>query len=177
MNRILPQTHMLMTEPSLDLISFPSAIDNTIRSTFVACPQKFFYSHLNRLSPTGTNVHLHAGGAFAAVMEAARLAFYREGLSVDDSIAAGVAGLITYYGDYECPEDSAKSLTRMAGALEYYFSVHPMDSDYVTPHKTAAGGLGIEFSFAIPLPFEHPETGDPLVYTGSLEGTKMIRCS
>ena len=67
---MLPSEHILHETPSLELLSFPEAIDNTIRSSFVACPQKFFYSHINKLSPQGTNVHLHAGAAFASGIEA-----------------------------------------------------------------------------------------------------------
>jgi len=71
--------------------------------------------------------------------------------------------LIKQYGDFECPEDSAKSLERMMGALDYYFANFPLDQDKAIPVSLPGGGQGVEFSFAEPLPFLHPETGDPLL--------------
>jgi hypothetical protein len=36
----------------------------------------------------------------------------------------------------------------------------------MTPITLPGGKRGIEFSFAEPLPFQHPVTGDPILYTG-----------
>jgi len=168
-HRILADAHRLLLTPSLDTLSFPQTIDNTIRSTFAHCQQKFVYSHLHKLSPQGTNVHLHAGGAFAHGMEATRRAYFEQNLSPDDAVAVGVGALIKFYGDYEAPEGSAKSLERMAGALEYYFSIHRLDNDFLTPYTSSSGERGIEFSFSIPLPIPHPETGEPLLYCGRFD--------
>jgi hypothetical protein len=49
---------------------FPEVIDNSIRSQFVACEGKFYRGFVENLSPVGTSVHLHAGGAFAHGIEA-----------------------------------------------------------------------------------------------------------
>ena len=58
-----------------------------------------------------------------------------------------------------------KSLDRMVGALEYYFDQYPLDTD---PARIAlVGGIpGIEWSFALPIPFNHSTTGNPLLYCG-----------
>ena len=107
-----------------------------------------------------------AGGAFASGIEAARRAFYIDGLAADMSEGAGLTALIRHYGDFECPAESPKSLERMCGALEFYFERYPLGGDGADPITLAGGKRGIEFSFAEPLPILHPVTGDPLLYTG-----------
>lgn len=147
-------------------VLFPLAIDSTILGSFRSCPQKAFRQYLQHWKPASDSVHLIAGGAFADGIEAARRAFYEEGRSAVDSVGLGVSALIHRYGDFECPADSAKSLERTAGALEFYFEHYPLGGDGATPIKFADGRHGIEFSFAQPLPINHPVTGDPLLYTG-----------
>lgn len=86
-----------------------------------------------------------------------------------DSAAAqtlGLQALMIHYGDFECPPDSAKSLERTAGALEFYFQHYPFGMDGTDPVTFPNGRRGIEFSFAEPLNFAHPVTGDPILYTG-----------
>ena len=149
---------------------FPEVIDNTIRSAFVSCPQKCYREYLQHFKPRDPSVHLHAGGAYAHGLEKARVAFYQDGLSADDSLALGLKALLEFYGDFECPPDSAKSLERMLGALEYYFSQYPMATDAAKPALIAGGKYGIEFSFAEPIPeVTHPETGNPLIYCGRMD--------
>lgn len=145
---------------------FPHTIDSTILGAFRACPQKFFRQYVQHWKPVGTSVHLVAGGAFASAVEAARNIFYVEGGSSADAEAAGLAALITHYGDFECPADSAKSLERMCGAFEFYLFNYPLGADGAEPITLASGRRGIEFSFAEPLAVVHPVTGDPILYTG-----------
>lgn len=152
-----------MSEPRLP---FPHAIDSTILSTFRACPQKFFRQYHQHWKPGEKSVHLVAGGAFASGIEAARKAFFEGGASAEDAGAIGLAALIAAYGDFECPSDSAKSLDRTMGALEFYLEQYPLGQDGMTPLLLPNGKRAIEFSFAEPLPFAHPETGDPVLYTG-----------
>lgn len=145
---------------------FPHTVDSTILSTFRSCPQKFLRTYLEHWKPIEQSVHLVAGGAFASGIEAARHAFYVEGLSAEDAEGAGLLALIKHYGDFECPADSPKSLERMCGALEFYFSQYPLGADGAEPITLASGRRGIEFSFAEPLPVRHPVTGSPILYTG-----------
>jgi hypothetical protein len=80
---------------------------------------------------------------------------------------AGMQALVAAYGDFECPADSAKSLERTLGALQFYFERYPLGADGMVPITFASGRRGIEFSFATPLPnVAHPVTGDPILYTG-----------
>ncbi len=145
---------------------FPPTIDSTILSTFRSCPQKFRRQYVEHWKPTTQSVHLIAGGAFASAIEAARNVFYVEGGSSDDAEAAGLSALIRHYGNFQCPDDSAKSLERMCGAFEFYLFNYPLGGDGATPITLANGRRGIEFSFAEPLPVNHPVTGDPILYTG-----------
>jgi hypothetical protein len=145
---------------------FPHTIDSTMLATFRSCPQKLFRTYIEHWKPQGESVHLVAGKAFAAGIEKARRAFYEQGMSSGDSEATGLRALIESYGDFECPSDSAKSLERMCGALEFYFANYPLGNDGADPITFADGRRGIEFSFAEPLPNLHPVTGDPILFTG-----------
>jgi hypothetical protein len=145
---------------------FPVAIDSTTLGTFRSCPQKMYRTYLQHWKPASESVHLIAGGAFAEGIEQARRSFYETGLSAQDSVAAGLGALLRKYGDFECPPDSAKSLERTAGALEFYFERYPLGGSGASPLRFPDGRTGIEFSFAQPLPINHPVTGDPLLYTG-----------
>ena len=153
-----------MTGPAS--IPFPMAIDSTTLGTFRSCPQKAFRTYFEHWKPASESVHLIAGGAFADGIEAARRAYYESSADPADAVAEGLRSLIGKYGDFECPPDSAKSLERTAGALEFYFERYPLGSDGATPIRFADGRHGIEFSFAQPLPINHPVTGEPLLYTG-----------
>ncbi|MGH7745827.1 MAG: hypothetical protein ACREQ5_13755, partial [Candidatus Dormibacteria bacterium] len=148
---------------------FPAVIDSSMLSDFKSCAARFNYAYIQEYKPKGISVHLHAGAAFAKGMEAARRAFYEEGKSSDDSIAIGLGKLLEFYGNYECPADSAKSAIRMAGAFEFYFSHYPLGEDGTEPITFESNRRGIEFSFAQPLPIAHPVTGEPLIYSGRMD--------
>jgi len=153
-----------MTRPE-----FPAVIDNSIRSCFVSCPRKAELEYILHYKPRTLNVHLHAGGAYAHALEAARLAYYQHHLGADRALAIGLKALIEFYGDFECPADSAKSLERMLGALEYYAFEYPFATDAAKPAQITPERLGVEFSFAEPLDVLHPQTGEPLIYVGRLD--------
>lgn len=146
--------------------TFPHTVDSTMLATFRSCPQKFFRQYVQHWKPQAESVHLVAGGAFAKGIEVARRAFFEDGKTREEAEAAGIGALIEAYGDFECPPESAKSLGRTAGALEFYFEQYPLGADGMEPLTFPGGRRGIEFSFAQPLPFPHPVTGSPLLYTG-----------
>jgi len=148
---------------------FPHVIDSTIMASFKSCPQLAFRQYVEHWKPLGVSVHLHAGAAYAKGLETAREAFYVKGASRETSEAIGLQALLTAYGDYACPPDSAKSAERTAGALEFYFSRYPFGEDDAIPLILPSGRHGIEFSFAEPLDILHPETGDPLLYCGRMD--------
>lgn len=150
---------------------FPHTWDSTMLAAFRSCPQKAFRSYVEHWKPKAESVHLVAGGAFAKGIEVARLAYYEGAHGVikgnrEAAEAAGLFALIRHYGDFECPPESAKSLERTAGALEFYFQQYPLGADSLTPLVFPNGRSAIEFSFAEPLSVMHPVTGDPILYTG-----------
>ena len=148
---------------------FPEILDSSMLSTFKSCPQKFFKEYINEWKAKEPSVHLHAGAAFAKGLEVARRTFFVENASSDDAIAAGLGALLTHYGDFPCPSDSAKSAQRMAGAFEFYFSNYPLSHEDSPPIILPGNRHAIEFSFAHPLPILHPTTGNPLLYVGRMD--------
>ncbi len=147
-------------------IMFPHTFDSTMLGAFRSCPQKMFRTYVEHWKPKSESVHLIAGGAFAKGIEVARQAYYIHDHNQEDSIAMGMQALLEAYGDFDPPADSAKSPTRMAGALEFYFENYPLDAASAVPLTFPDGRKAIEFSFAEPLEIMHPVTGDPILYTG-----------
>ncbi len=147
---------------------FPHTVDSTMLSAFRSCPQKMFRTYVEHWKPKSESVHLVAGGAFAKGIEVARKTFYEGEYAgdADMAVAAGCRALLEAYGDFECPSDSAKSLDRTLGALEFYFDQYPLGADGLEPASFRDGRKAIEFSFAEPLGISHPVTGDPILYTG-----------
>lgn len=177
-----------MTTQSHEGLIFPHTVDSTMLAAFRSCPQKFFRTYIQHWKPKAESVHLVAGKAFASGIEAARRAYFEgqaeepvegeEGKTQWVACEAGnrelaenigVRALIKSYGNFQCPSDSAKSLERTAGALEFYYANYPLGADGATPLTFASGRRGIEFSFAEPLPIVHPVSGDPILYTGRLD--------
>ncbi len=148
---------------------FPEVINSSLLSAFRSCPRKAELEFVQHWRPKNLSVHLHAGGAYAAGLEAARKAYYLDGKGLGESEEEGLRALLLAYGDYECPEDSAKSLNRMAGAMEFYLERYPLDSDIAVPVTLSDGLKGIEFSFVEPLPVLHPVTGQPLLFSGRMD--------
>jgi len=173
---------------------FPHTFDSTMIAALRSCPQKMYRQYMQHWKPKTESVHLVAGGAFAKGLEVARRAFF-EGVAAvptvsyepvdgmlqrkvkwderevelgirEEAEGYGLGALIAAYGDFECPKESAKSLERTAGALEFSFEQYPLGGDGMTPILLANGKRGIEFSFAEPLPISHPITGNPILYTG-----------
>lgn len=145
---------------------FPAAVDSTMLKTFRECPRKFELEYLYHWKSRKPSIHLHAGQAFASGLEEVRRAFHEDKLPAADSLASGAAKLIEAYATFEEPHDTAKTLPRMLGALEYYFDVWPLETDHYQPWQYDDGKFAIEFSFASPLPWDNPETGEPVIYTG-----------
>lgn len=150
------------------MMTFPRVIDNSMRETFRACPTRFFRSYIQQLTLPSISVHLHAGAAYAKGLEIMRQAYYENGLPVDDAIAEGLKALTIAYGDFQCPDDSPKTAERMMGALVYYADTFPLATDYIKPF-IAGDKAALEFTFAIELPIDHPDTGEPILYAGRFD--------
>lgn len=145
---------------------FPTVVDSSLIAAFRSCPERARLEFLEHWKPRAQSVHLVAGAAYAAGLEAARRSYYEDGETLTNAQACGARALMVSYGDFQCPPDSAKSLERTLGALEFYFDQYPLDSDAAKPIRLPTGKSAIEFSFAEPLDVRHPETGDPILYCG-----------
>lgn len=143
--------------------SFPEVIDSSILSTFTNCGQLFFRTHVQHWKSTGSSIHLHAGKSYASGLETARME-YINGTPSREAIDAGYQRLSEVYGDFEADKE-AKSKDRMQGALLYYFNQYPLETD-IARIEVVAGIPGVEWSFALPLPIKHPDTGNPLIFSG-----------
>jgi PD-(D/E)XK nuclease superfamily len=151
-------------------LSFPPVIDSSMRGEFVSCPQSFNWRYLRRLQRRGRSIHLHFGAAFAAGVEAFRVAFYEIGQNTDTALMHGAAAIVEHWGDYgPSPEGSAKTLEGCIAALEAYVAQYPPATDHIRPAIDHDGHVMTEFSFAIPLPIAHPETGEPILYSGRFD--------
>ncbi len=145
---------------------FPHTFDSTMIGAARSCQHKMFRQYMQHWKPKTESVHLVAGGAFAKGLEVARKAFFEQGASRDEAVAAGLHALLIAYGDFECPPESPKSAERTAGAFEFYMDYYPLGECGMDPIALANGSRGIEFSFAEPLDVCHPVTGNPILYTG-----------
>jgi hypothetical protein len=148
---------------------FPDIIDSSMLAAFKTCPELFHRQYIQEWKAKGESVHLVAGGAFARGLEVTRRAFYEDGRTPEDSIAAGLEALLRAYGDFECPPDSAKSAERMAGAFEFYFDNYALSHVDAYPILLGGNRRAIEYSFAHPLPVNNPLTGQPLIYSGRMD--------
>ncbi len=146
--------------------TFPQVVDASFLAAFRACPQRAFRTYIEHWKPKGESIHLVAGKAFASGLEAARRAFFEEGFSDQDALGRGIHALMKEYGDFQPDEGAKKTLERMCGALEYYFEQYPLDTDSARPLEMPSGKSAIEFNFIEPLPYLHPVSGDPILYTG-----------
>jgi hypothetical protein len=157
-------------EPKVELLqSFPEVIDNTAREQFFNCPQKFYRSTINKLAPKWVSEHLHFGGAFATGLEHMRKAFYDKGLPQDKALAIGIVAATKFYGTFEPSERSFKTFENLVLGIEWYSNRYPLATDCMQPYQLTPEKHAIEFTFAIPLPINHPETGNPLIYAGRFD--------
>lgn len=147
------------------MTSFPEALDSTMLASFKRCPQLYKREYLEHWKSKFPSVDLHAGKAFAEGLEKTRRAFWEDGRPPGEAIAAGLSALESLYGDFDSG-DSAKSKERMLGALEFYFKNYPLGEDPAVPADLGGGKRAIEFSFALPLPINHPTSGKPILYCG-----------
>jgi hypothetical protein len=144
---------------------FPKAIDNTMLSDYKSCSQKFAYRHIFGRNTVLESIHLSFGSAYADGCEAARLAFWGQNHTPEESISIGVRKILSHSYPGDLDEFEKKSLFRCVHAMVSMFEKYGFADDPLQPVMLPSGPA-LEFSFAIPFPIPHPETGDPLLYTG-----------
>lgn len=148
----------------------PQIIDSSMLTAWRSCESKYAFAYIHNLRNTGRNIHLTAGAAFAAGLEAARRYAFREGTAhLDDLLAAAFPSFNASWGDFEpLEEDHAKNFHNTFCALEYYLHHHHPLTDPIQPFIKADGTPAVEFTFAIPLPIMHP-SGDPFIFAGRFD--------
>lgn len=144
--------------------SLPIHVDSTILTAFRGCPRRFWWEYVLRLRPHAINIHFHAGGCFAAGLEAWREAYYLNGQPETEAQAAAVATFIGAWGDIEPPEGSNKTFFRTLAALVSYMDTYPMATDHLQPLRKDS----FEYSFAIPTKVIHP-SGLPFIFCGRID--------
>lgn len=147
-------------------LHFPESIDSTMLSTFDSCPQKFFQEFVLRRVPIGRSIHLHAGGCMASAFEDIRNKFYTEGAPLEECFLYAFGRYMKNWGDFTAPEKQYKDFVNCWAAVEAYFKEYPMESDYFQPYMKKDGTPATEFKFGIPLSIKHPDTGNPLMFSG-----------
>lgn len=161
--------------------TLPLYIDSTMMSCFRSCPRKFYREFVLGLRPAHVSVDLHAGGCFAAALEAVYTAIYVEGKSFFDALVAGHRRYLIEWGSFEPMGDTPKTRENTWAALEDYFATYPPITDKVQPYMHE-GKPTLEFTFGIPLEpdgnFPSHPSGEPFIYSGRfdmlglLEGTR-----
>lgn len=150
-------------------LEFPHNIDSTMIGTFSSCPQKFFQEFIIKKVPIGKSIHLHAGGCIASAMEDIRNMYYGDHYPLDLALEKAFQSYVTNWGTFEAPEREYKDFVNCWAVVEAYFREYPLDKDYFQPYMKADGKPAVEFKFAIPTPVLHPQTGDPILYSGRID--------
>lgn len=155
-------------------LTFPTWFDASGLALWKECPHKFFWNVIARQAPKGTNTHLHAGKVYAIAHDIARRHIYRGG-SIEEATAMGLKALIKAYGEYEPPTTPASAAAKTwdrvaAGFIQYYERFNPFE-DRCIPISLEDDKVGAEYSFSIPFPgdLRHPDTGEPLLYSGRFD--------
>jgi hypothetical protein len=151
---------------------FPLVWDSTQLEAFKTCEIRFFRRHVQHFNAP-ESIDLIAGAAFAHGIHKAREAYY---LHLDDNyIEVGIDALVEHYGDFYDPWKSAKSVGRMALALESYFNQYDLRFDDIQPLQLEDGTFAVEYSMLTPIldmsgtPILHPTLGLPLLFSGRLD--------
>lgn len=164
-----------LVSPEHHKLEFPPVISASLRSLFNGCHAKAFWSEIYGLRPKTASVHLTAGSAYAAALEAYRRTYYGSGTyesdqaRYDDAVAEGLIALVKAYGPNDPDPKEKKQFDRVVAAFVEYLYAYPPTTDHVIPSYSHLGPR-VEFSFAFEISdLRHPVTGDPLLYTGRLD--------
>lgn len=162
------------TDLELEPLDFPHYIDSSMLTTFRACARKHYWSALRQLYPRGQSVHLIAGGAFAAAIEAARKACFASPnpstVHLDDLLHASYPAFVSYWGSYDPGDKTTKTFENTFNAFTHYLEMFHPGQDELQPLIRPNGEAAIEYKFAIPLDHcPHPTTHEPLIFCGRFD--------
>lgn len=132
-------------------------LDNTIRSTFVTCPRKYYWRHIENLQPAHGSTSLRFGSAWHAGLEAFYKALQRNDTYSDCLVAASNAATeefenqtktFNFYDDY-------RTIETLLQALVQYADTYYTDKDNFKI-------LEVERIFAVPVT-------DSVTFTGKID--------
>ena len=152
-------------------LQLPEIIDSSTLSSFRSCKRKYFWSTINSLTPKGSSIHLIAGAAFAAGIEHARRAAFSTDriLSVDEMLEIALPPFLKEWGNFVSRDNDKKTKEAMFNALRMYLTEYHPREDIIQPYIKGDGTPAVEFTFTIPLPINHPETGNPFLFVGRFD--------
>ncbi len=116
-----------------------------------------------------TSIHLTAGGAYAKGMEAMRLSFFFKNPGNEDAaFCAAFIAATKHYAWADQHNVPTKSWASIILGIDFYMRAFPLATEKYKPflHKDRPT---VEFSFALPISVNHPETGQPLLYHGRMD--------
>jgi hypothetical protein len=143
---------------------FPQVIDNTILQAWARCKRYAYLTYFCHYKRVEENTHLIAGAAFAAGMEAYRKELYFNSGDSKLSLVKGFIAICQTYGDH-VPMVPTKTMQNVILALLHYHNNFPKELEKFIP-VSLFGQEGVEFSFAVPLNFKNPQTGEPVIFCG-----------
>lgn len=165
-NILNPKSEM-EPEPAVERPKLPLHIDSSMLASFGSCPRKYYWTYIHNLRPLGTNIHLIAGGAIAAALDAARQAAFGQ-LDYEAQVFAAYKAFSKAWGNAPLSFDEGKSYVNAFDAVELYLRQYPPLQDPIQPLRRKDGRITSEFTFSIPLPIKHP-SGDNFIFTGRFD--------
>ena len=154
---------------------FPATLHfSTDFDTFQVCQYKWALLRLFHWRRYVKNIHLTAGGEFAAAMELTRNAYYKQGLPAEEAIAIGKTWVLEKYAGLYFAEGyddtkEAKTPERMAFVFEELWRQYPLINEPIHPFIMENGELSVEQEMKLPLEAIHPVLNKPLVLVGTLD--------
>jgi PD-(D/E)XK nuclease superfamily len=151
-------------EANLPYFHLPQYVDSNMLVMWRACRRKYFWAIANRLYPTGKSIHLAAGAAIAAGLEAIRRHVFTvanpEVITLEEMLYIGFEPFRHEWGYWLEPEEAYKSFSNTWSALKSYLQEFDPRHDVVQPYRRPDGTPAIEYTFAIPTGVPHPNGGE-----------------
>jgi len=153
-------------------LTFPDVIDSSMRAKFVECPRSFFHQYMEGIVKKGTSIHLTFGASYARGLEVFRKSYYGAGdITIPEAIALAHHAAAEEWRSTDTPETGlhpTKTLDRCLQAITATISQYPPEIDHITPHFENQQPC-VEFTFALPIGINHPETCEPLLVSGRFD--------
>lgn len=167
-------------------ITLPDYIDSSWLTSWKSCKRRYAWGALFGLYPSGQSVHLIAGAAIAAGLEAVRKQVFAPDvprLTYEEMLEIALPAFVEEWGDFMPDVDHAKSFHNTFMAMGDYLQRYNPYDDVIQPFRRPNGEPAIEYKFSIPLSITHPDTGNPIVFVGRFDmlgvyshGTGEVAC-